>query len=164
MTPIYSGLEALTGRELTPADREALQRASVVAQRLQSQQLFHQAAFGSQTTILFCGRAALDAIVGVSAATCLDNRLAPYYILSGGVGFGVGVQVNAFVLLYAPSSYRSIAGSYVGGRGTLARGFIGGTLGYFWRETQPKDRLYWIGYAAGIAVDFDGMVINIQKI
>lgn len=129
------------------------------------------------TTVLYCGRLAFDVIIGASVATCVDSVLNQYLMLTASTGLAVGFHFNAFILVYESSDGSDIAGTYYGGKGTVAFGLYGAAVGLFFKH-RPKDplsigedaggpfddRLYWIGYAAGATVDVAALMVKIYRL
>lgn len=171
-TPVLEKLEQTLGRRLSREEFNFL--AEQLPSVTQSSELIASAnkdAPASGSTILFCARAEAQLYLGSSLAACVDLALRAYYLISAGAGFGAGITLSAFSLIYRSRSGMPVEGTYYGAKLGGAFGHLGGSVGVYFRgggNTKTNDinsdRLYWIGYNVGASFDLSTAMINIGRI
>lgn len=149
---MIADLETEIDRPISNAEYETLHEVSVRA---------------SGSSILICARAEVELYLGAGFGGCVDRSFNRYYIASAGAGLQAGAHLSAFTLIYRSRSGAGIEGTFAGAKAGGAIGRAGGSFGVFYRtggKGSRRDTIFWIGYAAGFAIDISGSVMQIQKI
>jgi hypothetical protein len=165
-------LEAVIGQKLSAQDRADLhEQMQTLAQAILS---FPQPSTGgASTAVLLCARAEAQLYVGSSLAGCVDLALRPYYLISAGAGFGAGLTLSAFSLIYRSPSGMPVDGVYYGAKIGGALGPWGGSVGIYFRgdgqghapaEDAGTDKIYWLGYNIGASFDLSAAFLHIGRL
>lgn len=175
LADIQASLETAAGRTLPLKAKLQLARLIWDIEQLQAPQIVEIRTRRPRlrTKTIFCLGIDYDAVyIGGHPFVCIDLSGTKYAGAGVGVGFGAGISGSVFALIGRIFYESDIVGTFSGVHVSAALGLYGGGVGVFFRnnnssifpDTRFREKIFWIGYEAGLDVDFSAMELVISEL